>query len=92
LSHNALHINGYNKVTPSTQLLKWRIQMTQQPKSNKISDNDKSSTEQGQEPKNKMLLGRLDPNLSREEAIEQASEQMFIHLTGRKPPPRKQEG
>jgi hypothetical protein len=37
----------------------------------------------------KVLLGRLDPKLSREEAIEQASEQMFIHLTGRKPPLKK---
>jgi hypothetical protein len=54
-------------------------------------DKRKPSTEQGQgqEPKNKMLLGRLDPNLSRKEAIEQASEQMFIHLTGQQPP-RKQ--
>jgi hypothetical protein len=65
--------------------------MTQQQKSNKITDSDKSSTEQGQgqEPKNKMLLGRLDTALSKEEAIEQASEQMFVHLTGRKPPQKK---
>ena len=61
--------------------------MTQQPKSNKITDSSKPSTEQ--EPKKKMLLGRLDSNLSKEEAIEQASEQMFFHLTGQKPPIKK---
>ena len=66
--------------------------MTQLPKSNKITGSNKPSIEQRQEHKNSMLLGRLDSSLSREETIEQASEQMFFHLTGQKPPPRKQQG